>query len=177
MKSTIYLAGKITGDPNYRTKFEAAQKFLEGKGHVVLSPAVLPSDGFSWEAYIRMSRAMLVECNTICFLPDWTESTGALLEYKLARSRNMEMLFLTQKSNIHGGKNNDFYYTKLDGILYPQRNAERADAAFLRSYGSVHSRAPKRISGMGANRRRASLPKRRRKIRRRIWQKAGRSHQ
>lgn len=97
MKPTIYLAGKISGDPNYRTKFEAAQKFLEGKGYIVLSPAVLPSEGFSWEAYMRMSRAMLVECSTICFLPDWTESTGALLEYKLARSRNMEMRFLTQE--------------------------------------------------------------------------------
>lgn len=170
MKQTIYLAGKITGDPNYRAKFEAAQKFLEEQGHIVLSPAVLPSKGFPWEAYIRMSRAMLIECSTICFLPDWTESTGALLEYKLARSRNMEMLFLTKKSNIHGGKNNDIYYTKSAGISHPQRNAEGADASFFRAHGSIHTRTSKRISGMDTDRRGTGLPERRRKIRRRIRQ-------
>ncbi len=94
MKHTVYLAGKITGDPNYRQKFAQARKALEGKGYIVLDPSILPSEGFSWEAYMRMSRAMLVECEAICFLPDWTESTGALLEYKLAKSRNMEMLFI-----------------------------------------------------------------------------------
>lgn len=70
MKKRIYLAGKITGDPNYRAKFMAAQRFLEHKGYIVLSPAVLPSEGFTWEAYIRMSQAMLTECDAICFLPD-----------------------------------------------------------------------------------------------------------
>lgn len=176
MNKTIYLAGKITGDPNYRAKFEAAQKFLEAQGHIVLSPAVLPSEGFSWEAYIRMSRAMLKECEAICFLPDWTDSTGALLEHKLARSWNMEMLFLTQKSNIHGGKNNDIYYTKSAGISYPQRNAEGTDAAFLRSHESIHTRASKGISGLGADRRGTGLFKRRRKVRRRIWQQDGQAY-
>jgi len=176
MNKTIYLAGKITGDPNYRAKFEAAQKFLEAQGHIVISPAVLPSEGFSWEAYIRMSRAMLKECEAICFLPDWTDSTGALLEHKLARSWNMEMLFLTQKSNIHGGKNNDIYYTKSAGISYPQRNAEGTDAAFLRSHGSIHTRASKGISGLGADRRGTGLFKRRRKVRRRIWQQDGQAY-
>nr|MDE5741078.1 DUF4406 domain-containing protein [Oscillospiraceae bacterium] len=135
MKQTIYLAGKITGDPNYRAKFEAAQKFLEEQGDIVLSPAVLPSEGFSWEAYIRMSRAMLIECSAICFLPDWTESTGALLEYKLARSRNMEMIFLVQRRFEANGVS----YAKYQRIFYPKRNAEGADASFLRAHGSVHA--------------------------------------
>ncbi len=76
MKHTVYLARKITGDPNYRQKFERARKCLEAIGYIVLDPSVLPSEGFSWDAYMRMSRAMLVECEAICFLPDWTESTG-----------------------------------------------------------------------------------------------------
>ena len=35
----IYIAGKITGDPNYREKFEKAEKFLAGQGHSVMNPA------------------------------------------------------------------------------------------------------------------------------------------
>lgn len=36
----VYLAGKITGDPNYREKFaEAAKKLEERAGVTVISPA------------------------------------------------------------------------------------------------------------------------------------------
>lgn len=76
-KKTLYLAGKITGDPFYRSKFYEAQKKLEDGGFIVVNPALLPSEGFTWEAYMRMSGAMLTECAEICFLPDWKESKGA----------------------------------------------------------------------------------------------------
>lgn len=42
----VYLAGKITGDPNYREKFAAAAKKLEERaGVTVISPAVTPEKG------------------------------------------------------------------------------------------------------------------------------------
>lgn len=77
---TIYLAGKITGDPYYRDKFREAAQELEAEGHIVLSPAILPN-GFSYEAYLRLSSAMLDECEAVCLLPDWKESFGATYEY------------------------------------------------------------------------------------------------
>lgn len=80
-KKTVYLAGKITGDPFYRSKFYEAQKKLEEGGFIVVNPALLPSEGFTWEAYMRMSSAMLDECAAVCFLPDWTESKGATFEF------------------------------------------------------------------------------------------------
>lgn len=55
------------------------------------SPAVLPSEGFTYEAYIRMSRAMLDECNAVCFLSDWTESNGAMGEYGRAVALGKEI--------------------------------------------------------------------------------------
>lgn len=45
----IYLAGKITGNPEYRKQFAAAKAELEADGHIVLNPAELP-EGMSPDA-------------------------------------------------------------------------------------------------------------------------------
>lgn len=90
-KETVYLAGKITDDPFYRTKFYEAQKKLEAGGFIVVNPALLPSEGFSWEAYMRMSSAMLDECAAACFLPDWIESKGATYEFGRATARGLRV--------------------------------------------------------------------------------------
>lgn len=81
---TIYLSGKITGDPEYKAKFEAAARELEKQGHTVLNPAALPSSGFEWSAYMRIAAAMLAECEAVYFLTDWQESKGAMQERQLA---------------------------------------------------------------------------------------------
>lgn len=86
-KETVYLAGKITGDPYYRSKFYDAACALTEAGFIVINPATLPSEGFTWEAYMRMSSAMLDECAAACFLPDWTESNGAMLEFGRAAAQ------------------------------------------------------------------------------------------
>ena len=83
MKS-VYLAGKITGDPYYRDKFAAAALELETAGFAVISPALLP-DGLNYATYIRISSVMLDESDCACFLPDWIESVGAAHEYDRAR--------------------------------------------------------------------------------------------
>ena len=77
---TVYLAGKITGDPGYKQKFANAAAELEKAGFIVLNPAILPAEGFTYEAYLRMSMAMLEECEAVCFLPDWIDSRGAAFE-------------------------------------------------------------------------------------------------
>lgn len=94
MGKTIYIAGKITCDPNYREKFAAAQSKLEAEGYIVLNPAVLPSEGFTYEAYLRMSEAMLVECDAVCMLPGWQDSRGARREFVIAAKSDKEIMFL-----------------------------------------------------------------------------------
>ena len=37
----IYIAGKITGDKNYKEKFDTVEKLLASKGHSVMNPAQL----------------------------------------------------------------------------------------------------------------------------------------
>ena len=80
---TIYIAGKITGDADYKAKFQRAREQLEARGYIVMDPSVLP-DGFAYEAYMRITGAMLAECDGICLLPDWTESEGAKREREQA---------------------------------------------------------------------------------------------
>ena len=71
---TIYLAGKITGNPNYKEDFEAAERALTEAGESVMNPAILPF-GWGYDSYIEITLAMLGECDVI-----WTDSPGARRE-------------------------------------------------------------------------------------------------
>ena len=75
----IYLAGKITGDDNYKEKFAEGEEKLKRKGHIVLSPAILP-EGLTVSDYMRICFAMIDCADAVAFLPDWNESKGAQLE-------------------------------------------------------------------------------------------------
>jgi len=90
---TVYLAGKITGDPFYFTKFYDAKTKLEEAGFIVLSPTCLPKVGFTWDQYMRITAAMLEECEAVCFLPDWRESRGAAYEYGQAVAQRKEIFY------------------------------------------------------------------------------------
>lgn len=76
----VYLAGKITGDKNYRAKFEAAEKMLEEEGHIVMNPAVLP-EGLYKADYMRICMAMIDSADVAVFLPDFRDSFGARVEF------------------------------------------------------------------------------------------------
>ncbi len=91
--NTVYIAGKISGDPDYRRKFAEARRELERAGYIVLDPSVLPSTGFEYAAYIRMSAAMLDECAAVCFLSDWQESNGAKCEHRRAAARGIRIFY------------------------------------------------------------------------------------
>jgi hypothetical protein len=84
-RMAAYIAGKITGDPRYRRKFRRAARRLRRMGFAAVNPAVLP-DGLPYDACIRISRAMLAECEMIALLPDWGESPGARAELEAARA-------------------------------------------------------------------------------------------
>ena len=76
---TIYLAGKITGNPDYETDFEAAERALTKAGESVMNPAILPF-GWGWDSYMEITLTMMRECDVICMLPNWMSSRGARRE-------------------------------------------------------------------------------------------------
>lgn len=58
MATKIYIAGKITGDPDYKAKFEEAENFYKKKGFTV---------------------------DVVAFLPDFKQSAGAEVEHAYCR--------------------------------------------------------------------------------------------
>lgn len=93
----IYLAGKITGDNNYKAKFKRYELKYRLQGYTVLNPAILPySDTISYDAYMRMSQAMLKECDIIVMLPDYKDSKGALQELEWALLQEKEVIYETR---------------------------------------------------------------------------------
>ena len=81
----IYIAGKITGDPNYREKFEKVASSLRGHGFSVMNPACLSEDKeFCWDDYMAITAAMQERCEATVLLPDWQDSKGARIELHTA---------------------------------------------------------------------------------------------
>lgn len=79
----IYIAGKITGEPNYKEKFDIAATSLEEQGHIVLNPAELP-EGMLPADYMRICFAMIDTADAIYLLKDWRSSFGAFIERNYA---------------------------------------------------------------------------------------------
>ena len=80
----VYIAGKITGNENYRTEFAEAEEKLRVLGHIPLNPAVLP-EGLEQADYMRICLAMLDSADAIGLLLNWVGSDGACIELSLAR--------------------------------------------------------------------------------------------
>lgn len=92
-----YIAGKITGDAEYQEKFRRAQKLLEDQGFVVLSPAVMP-EGMRPADYMRICFAMMDSADVVAFLPDYTQSRGAQLEWAWCQYVGKTTMYLEQMS-------------------------------------------------------------------------------
>lgn len=92
---TIYISGKITGDPFFRSKFKRAKDQLLNDPNInwiVVNPAELP-DGFTYEQYMRIDNALLKECDAIFMLRDWHESPGAGKEFILANRLCKDIIY------------------------------------------------------------------------------------
>lgn len=91
MSKKVYLSGKITGDSNYRQKFNAKTEDLLSYGYVVFNPAVLP-DGFEYEDYMDLDLLILSRCDAIFLLRDWKSSPGAKREVEEAKRLGLQIL-------------------------------------------------------------------------------------
>ena len=90
----IYLAGKISGDPDYQKKFNDIEAVLLQKGYSVMNPARLCNcDGFTWDDYMTVSSAMQQVCDATVLLADWQDSRGARIE-ALKAKKNQQKIYI-----------------------------------------------------------------------------------
>ncbi len=93
----VYIAGKITGDPQYWYKFRQAQEGLEGQGFTVINPAELP-EGMAASDYMRICFSMMDSADMVAFLPDYARSRGARLEFEWCQYVDKQTMFLETMS-------------------------------------------------------------------------------
>lgn len=78
-KRVIYIAGRITGVPEYWKAFEQAEDELTARGFIVLTPTRLPWN-LDNERAMKICLAMIDQADAVYFLPGWNLSVGANLE-------------------------------------------------------------------------------------------------
>ena len=100
MRLKIYIAGKITGDPDYAEKFNTAAREYENKGYIVLNPAMLP-EGMLPSDYMRICLSMIDTADVVAFLPGMKPAKVHSLSYstactpiKACGSRNVDTMRL-----------------------------------------------------------------------------------
>lgn len=87
----VYIAGPMTGLPDFNyPAFHAAAAELRARGLEVLNPAEnIGSADNTWNYWMRLALAQLIQCDEIVLLPGWAASRGAQLERQIAEALEM----------------------------------------------------------------------------------------
>lgn len=90
---TIYIAGKITGNPTYQDDFAEAVLKLKEQGYThIINPCCLSVLNLEYEQYMKITFAMVDVADAVYFLKNWEDSEGAKREYLYATSKNKEII-------------------------------------------------------------------------------------
>lgn len=109
MEMRAYLAGPISGVPDFETRFKKAKHYVLGwkPGWEVINPVDVPamehlgscppgrpggqSDTHTEACFLRSDLQQLLRCGHIVMLSGWTMSQGARLEFDIARQIGMKI--------------------------------------------------------------------------------------
>ena len=85
---TIYIAGKITDNPNYQDDFANAVLTLKEMGYThIINPCCLSHLNLRYEQYMIITFGMIDASDEVFLLSNWEDSNGAKREYLYAVSQ------------------------------------------------------------------------------------------
>ena len=97
----IYISGKITDNPEWRTQFKAAEERLkaENSNNFIINPEAIGDEVEkqikypSYKDYMQADIRLLIVCNAIYMLSNWKDSPGAKLEHAIAEALDLEIIY------------------------------------------------------------------------------------
>lgn len=101
----IYISGPISKNPDYKEQFRKAEANLKLAGYEVINP--IKNRGKSYKELIDKGLLQLMECDTICLLPGFEESTGAMLELEYAKAVELKIMYMEDLNDMSKLKNID----------------------------------------------------------------------
>jgi hypothetical protein len=99
---TIYIAGKVTGEPRLdcALKFEKAENEIKAQGFEVINPLKVVNNPVEpWQSAMRKCISAMLTADAVLMLPCYTESRGALLELKIANEVGIRVLIGSKDLN------------------------------------------------------------------------------
>jgi nucleoside 2-deoxyribosyltransferase len=100
-KKAVYIAGPMTGVDRYWETFERIEDDLIALGYAPLSPAKNPA-GLTKAQYMRIDFGMIDSADAVVFLPNWSKSEGAHLEYEYCRYIDKPRVTLKDHDGLAG---------------------------------------------------------------------------
>lgn len=93
----VYIAGKITGDPGYVAKFDAAVRHMSRLGwesNKIVNPVQHCDASWAWWRCMARCIRLLTGCEWVAMLPDWKESRGARIEHTVANLTMKPIIYI-----------------------------------------------------------------------------------
>lgn len=97
----VYISGKITGLQKdvYEKLFYKYTREMQKQGYIAINPIIVSKNlecklnrEPTYAEYMKEDIKKLMECDAVCFMPNWKESKGAKLEREIARACGMKIL-------------------------------------------------------------------------------------
>lgn len=91
----IYIAGKITGNPEAKRRFEATEKMLQEAGDETINPHTIGEHLPEMDhlEILHVCFALIDTCDGVYFMDNWKSSPGACMEYGYAIARGKALYF------------------------------------------------------------------------------------
>lgn len=91
----VYLSGKITDNPNYKSEFSCAEIFLVQMGYMVVNSARLDkvANLLPYEKYMQICYRLVDVSDIIFMVSGWQKSKGANAELSYAKSLGKEVKY------------------------------------------------------------------------------------